>query len=400
MGNPGKNDRISSNNHYRKSYAIRERLWTMKQIRTLIIAGILVAVATGYFGKKRRLTPRHVSLPPGGTVLPTRDCGDLFFVSAMINGLDGFNLILDTGTQGLTLSKEAVEKLWPGKSAGHVDELIVGEYTARDFSATLNDQTATSAVLGERIDGLLGFRVFADVLLTYDYPNRIVKLQHGSLNTKDDHVLRYSGGMRPFLPFQTAGMRKEFLLDTGSTGGISIPHLKKLSLEDKLAVVSVSATVRGAFLRKAARLRTDATWGPLHLSRPIVHSRNKKTHIIGCEIINRFALTFDQQNMLVRFIGPIHEIIEMDPLRTQGFIIAPKGDAYRVAYVIENSPADNAGIKVNDLLEAIDGKPLLIDCNWRNDRLKEQKTRTSSILTFKRDDRKWDVKLDYIDRLP
>lgn len=372
----------------------------MKYTRTLIIAGLLAVMSSACNDGKRRLTPRKVELPQSGTVLPTRDCGDLFFVTASINGQDGFNLILDTGAQGLSLSKEAVERLWPRQSVRHVDELRVGEYTVRDFGAKQNTQVATSAALGERIDGLLGFRIFAGVLLTYDYPNRIVKLEHGSLDSTDEHVVHYSGGMRPFPQFQTAGFRKEFLLDTGASIGISVPSLKRLSLKAKPVVVSVGATIRGAFLRKAVRLNTDATWGPLQLFRPIVHTRNKKTHIIGSSILNRFALTFDQQNKLIRFGGPIHDVIEMDALRTQGFIIAPKGGKYRVVYVVENSPADSAGIAVDDFVVAIDGKPLIIDCDWRNKRNKKKTTRTDSTVTFMRDDRKWDVKLRYIDRLP
>jgi len=276
----------------------------------------------------------------------------------MINGQDGFNLILDTGARGLSLSKHAAKRLWPYESMRHVEELKVGEYIARDFGASVYDQSATSAVLGERIDGLLGFRIFAEVLLTFDYPNRIVKLEYGTLEATDHHTVSYSGKQRPFVRFQTTGVHKNFLLDTGSMSGISMPTLKKLPIADNPIAVSVSATIRGAFLRKAVRLTADATVGPLQFSRPIIQSRNRQTHIIGSKALNRFAITFDQKQNLVCFNGPIHKMIETDPIRTQGYIIAPKGDNYRVVYVIENSPADEAGIEIDDYLVAIDGEPV------------------------------------------
>lgn len=367
----------------------------------MAMAGLLVVVIPACNLNKLPVTPSYISMPKDGIVLPTQNCGDLFFITAMINGQDGFNLILDTGTPGLALSNNATKRLWPNRSVRHhIEELKVGEYIARDFGASVYDLSAVSAVLGERIDGLLGFRIFAEVLLTFDYPNREVKLKYGALESTDDHTVKYSGKQRPFIKFQTTNVHQYFLLDTGSTSGIGMPTLKKLLIADKPIAVSVSATVRGAYLKKAVRLKADATLGPLQFSRPIIQSRNKKTHIIGTKVLNRFALTFDQKQKLVRFNGPIHKLIETDPIRTQGYIIAPKGDNYRVVYVIENSPADEAGIEIDDYLVAIDGEPITMNCESRNRKSREQTKKSHSLVSFKRGDKRWSVELRYIELLP
>ncbi|GJM23681.1 MAG: hypothetical protein DHS20C16_00960 [Phycisphaerae bacterium] len=369
-------------------------------IRTLAFAGLFFLQLPSCSSSNLSLKPRMENLPQDVVVLPTRSCGDLFFVTARINGEDGFNLILDTGASGLSLSREAARRLWRNGSTRHVNELRIGDYVVRDFDATTSNQTATSAMLGERIDGLLGVNLFAGVLLTIDFPNRMIKLERGSLDASSENVTRYTGGERPFLKFQTAGVRQEFLLDTGFTGAIGVPSLEKMQLDGDPVFHSVSASVRGGFLTQAARLSTDATWGPLRLSRPIVRTRKKRTPIIGTDILSRFALTFDHAKKLVRFDGPIHQAIGMEPLRSMGFIVSPEKGKYRVVHVIENSPTHEAGIELGDHVEAIDGNSLRIDCESRNNARRERSTLSHRTVTFSREGRQWDAVLRYVEQLP
>ncbi|NOX57616.1 MAG: hypothetical protein GXP29_02005 [Planctomycetes bacterium] len=371
----------------------------MNYVRAITIVGIILLGLPACSQNTQSMTPRSVGLLPDSTILPTRDCGDLFLVTAQINGQDGFNLLLDTGAAGLSLSKNAANRLWPNRSARHVDELRIGEFTASDFGAAVSNLSAASAVLGEPIDGVLGLRIFMGVLMTYDFPNRTVILEHGSLDAFGEGVVRYSG-VRPFLPFETGVLRREFLLDTGYTGTIGVPSLEGMPIDGEPVVSSFGASTRGTFLAKSVRLRTDATFGPIRFSRPIINTRNKETSIIGSQILNRFVLTFDQEQKLVRFGGPIHEAIEMDPVRAHGFLVAPKEGKFRVAHIIPNSPADIAGIEIDDLVEAINGQPLEIDCKSRNAKPTKQKTPTHSTITFSRDGKQWDAQLRYVEYLP
>jgi len=80
---------------------------------------------------------------------------------------------------------------------------------------------------------------------------------------------------------------------------------------------------------------------------------------IGDGILRRFKAIFDYRNRRM-ILEPNSHLTESFESDMSGIVLTAEGskfDVFKVFYVVDNSPASEAGLRVGDILTAIDGKP-------------------------------------------
>ena len=100
------------------------------------------------------------------------------------------------------------------------------------------------------------------------------------------------------------------------------------------------------------------TFGNHTLVQPVL-GETDGTELIGGEIMCHFRWTFDQANERVRVerVGD-NAPIEFEAELSHGMVLSPKGDAFVVLGVLEDGPAELAGIQTGDRITHFNGKPV------------------------------------------
>lgn len=241
------------------------------------------------------------------------------FVMAMVNGKGPFRFVVDTGTGGQALvTPELADALGlPAVGQAHLNDPsgLGGKSVPMVLIESLNVagvefrgvRAVRHAVNGEdgACDGLLGFTLFRDYLLTLDYPNRRMTLGAGALTADGEKSVlpfRMPDGV-PIVPLQIGKLRIDALVDSGGDG-LSLPE--GLASRLKFAVDPVAFAAGQSFSTrfqiKAAKLAGDVRLGAYTFEQPFVeiHAAFPLANFGSCPMQN-FALTFDQRNLLVRF---------------------------------------------------------------------------------------------------
>jgi hypothetical protein len=152
--------------------------------------------------------------------------------------------------------------------------------------------------------GMLGFALFHDLMLTLDFPNRRVVLGDGALTPDGEKTIlpfRMVDGV-PVTRLRVNGESVEAQMDSGG-GGLTLPE--ELAAHQRWEVPPVvfatGQTLTTRFDIKAARLATDVKVGKYTFTRPVVEIHPAFPLVnFGSPPMQKFAITFDQKNLLVR----------------------------------------------------------------------------------------------------
>jgi hypothetical protein len=152
--------------------------------------------------------------------------------------------------------------------------------------------------------GLLGFTLFRDYLLTLDFPNRQVELEQGALKPdgeRDVLPMRVSDGI-PITTLRVSDQTVEAALDSGG-GGLTIPESSASHLKWDVDPVAFATgqSLTTSFHIKTAKLASDVRIGRYTFTHPVVEINPAFTLVnFGSPPMQNFAITFDQKNLLVR----------------------------------------------------------------------------------------------------
>src|SRR6185369_7828978 len=161
--------------------------------------------------------------------------------------------------------------------------------------------------MGERVDGILGFGLFQNCLLTLDYPANRLRLDRGELpapNGNDVLAFTQRHGV-PAVRLQVDSIWVDADVDAGSPGGFTLPA----SYEAKLAFVSPPKVVghgrtigndfdiRAAEIKGAVRLGGYEFQGATVGFQPVFPMAN-----VGSRVLRDFRVTFDQKNGRMRLV--------------------------------------------------------------------------------------------------
>ena len=241
------------------------------------------------------------------------------YVMVEINGKGPFRFVIDTGTGGeafvtsglaqrLALPVTGQARLSDPSGQGGQRAPMV---TIQSLNVAGVEFTGVKAVVHPLSDedgtceGLLGFVLFRDYLLTLDCPNRKILLSSGSLKPDGEHTVlpfRMPNGV-PIVPMRIGSLSIDAQIDSGGAG-LSLPEqfVSRLKFDADPSAFSHGQSLSTRFEIKSARLSADVRVGGYTFDRPFVeiHPAFPLANFGSCPM-QSFALTFDQKNGLVRF---------------------------------------------------------------------------------------------------
>jgi predicted aspartyl protease len=240
------------------------------------------------------------------------------YVAVMVNGRGPFRFLIATGTGAQALvSPELVDQL-ALPMVGHArltDPSGLGEQRSDIVmmqSITIGgvEFAAVKAIRhklygdGENCQGVLGFTLFKEYLLTLNFPERRLILAQGAL--EEDR----SGSVMPFrmpdgvpiVAMRIDGLHAEAQIDSGGTG-LSLPQsvAARLKFQSTPVAFGNGESLATRFQIKAARLRPDVRLGRYTFRQAFVEINPAFPLInVGSTPLGKFVVTFDQQRMLLR----------------------------------------------------------------------------------------------------
>lgn len=333
-------------------------------------------------------------------VLPAALIGGHLIIETRVDRRGIARFLIDTGSSVTLLSPEFANQVGSGPSTydgpqvrvrgadGRVStlpsvavrRLELGEARFEDVQALLYDFTTLSAHLGVKIDGILGFPLFRDTVLTLDYPgSRVLLTPVGGPALTPGSSFSFNVLSRvPLIPVQVGDRTLLVLVDSGSDGPF---NLNPIGIDPAFATPprpgATVATLAGEEVQAVGRLADSLQIGTYVLPRPIVHLSDQLSSL-GGDILKHFAITFDQARGRVTFYRDSSAPIESPVRRSTGLGFAKTPAYWRVDSVVPGSPADSAGIQTGDLIARINGEPVE---QWDLVRF-EELTRTAAKIEF------------------
>ena len=283
---------------------------------------LLLALLGGCGTGPSHVAPVETRLQAASIRIPSQQMTvDGFVVQGTINGRGPFSFLMDTGA-GICVVTPELSRQFPDsleKATNSylvsgsdriaydqnlaIQELLIGEAAFTDLSAVVFGLDEISAALGIQLDGILGFPLFKDVLLTLDYEHREMVISNGRLpEPNGQDILAYrENAKRPAINVEIGTESVDMVIDTGFRGYVRLPE-DAIEFEEDDVWFGRSTTIAGLTLKRFAAMEQPITMGGyrLHLPPTALVGLEESTPLIGSHILKRFRLTFDQRTRRVR----------------------------------------------------------------------------------------------------
>jgi hypothetical protein len=345
----------------------------------LLAAGLLL-LAPGCATIQSAISrPGFTKLSEPLVILPAERLGNLLLVQVKWDRSGPYRFLIDTGSSATLVSPDfarrygvtssqppAAPEIVIGNARGNartlpattVKRIELGDARFDDVPALVLDTDPISLALGVKVDGILGFPLFRETVLTLDYPAAQVRLARpAAAHDRPGTTIPFNNLRKtPFIPIHLGNASPLVLIDSGSDGPLS---LNPVGLALHYAVPprpgGVVATLTGDEPRTFARLEDTVRLGDFALERPVTQLTDGLS-AIGGGLLQNFRVTFDQAHNEVTFFRDQDGPVTMGPLRSPGLSFTNKGVYWQVAAVIPQSPAAASPIQQGDLVVRIDGQ--------------------------------------------
>jgi hypothetical protein len=248
--------------------------------------------------------------------------GPMPAVEVMVNGQGPFLFAIDTGAQGEArvdvslvekLKLKTIDKMQAGDGSGRnivtldvvrLDSVSFGAAQFKNVRAVTRDYNTSKNL--PRIDGILGFNLFADYLLTLDFPAHRVRLERGELpQANGAEIISFESPRGvPVIELRVGENKINAYLDSGNTvGGFILPTslAEKMTFANTPVVLGKARTISSEFEVKEVRLKENIYLGRSEFREPlIVYPAVSHVANIGSKVLREFVLTFDQKNKRLR----------------------------------------------------------------------------------------------------
>jgi len=326
---------------------------------------------------RRPPLPGRTTLGSPLVMLPARLIGNHLLVEVKWDRFGPYHFLVDTGSS-VTLVTPALARRYPGRTVppasvtpvrgadgrilelprGSLRRLELGEARFEDLDVLIYDCAPLSAHLGVRIDGVLGFPLFREVLLTLDYPGSRVILRpaRDPLPVPGTVVPFDDARKTPLISVRLGDRSIAALIDSGSDALFS---LNPVGLAPQFAFGPTTGatvgTISGDRTQRIGRLAGTLAIGGYEFRQPVVEVTDTLS-AIGGGMLRHFSVTFDQQHDRVTFYRESREPILTPPRRSAGVSFNKTPAYWRVDGVVPGSSAEAAGVQTGDLVVRINGE--------------------------------------------
>jgi len=341
----------------------------------------LCALLSGCTLLRQDPTPGRTKLASPLVSIPARIVTNVLIVEVNPGRNETWRFLVDTGSSVTVVSPEFAERFGIAAPAAtlpqvnvrsasgenatlravSVKRIILGDAQFDRVPALVYDFSGLSAHFGEKIDGVLGFPIFRQTILTLDYPhNRILLSPTGGAATlrPGSRIDFDTVTKTPLIPITLDGQTLVALIDSGSDGGL---HLNTVGLKTTFTYGPVPGgiitTLTGERPQSIGRLAGTLRLGVYELKRPIIDLTDELSSIGGA-ILRNFVVSFDQVRGDVSFFRESSAPFTPPPQRSTGMSFNRTPAYWKVAAVIPGSPAESAGVTAGDLVIRIDGVPV------------------------------------------
>jgi hypothetical protein len=295
---------------------------------------------------------------------------------------DSFNFILDTGSGGISLdSTTCVHYQIPTRptdtlikgiagirkvSFSFDKELHLPGLTVEHLNFHVNDYDVLSSVYGEKIDGIIGYSFFSRYIVQIDFDSLMISVFNPGAYQYPSrgYVLHPDFTTLPYQPVYFRDARKQkfpFYLDSGA--GLCFLLSEKLVadsmiLSKKRKPILTQAEGMGGMLRMRLTVVKELRIGPYKFKKVPAFLYDDVNNIlnypniggvVGNDLFRRFNVTYNYARKEIHLIPNSHFTDEFDYAYTGMGIYYVDGKTV-VLDVIAGSPAEKAGIKVNDVV--------------------------------------------------
>jgi hypothetical protein len=366
--------------------------------------------------------PGRTSFGAAVVTLPVQMVDNYLILSVKWDKFGPYHFIIDTGSSVTLVTPELAQRYAakdallpempevPDRSAdGQIADLPstilsrleLGQARFADVPALVYDCSSFTTQLGVKIDGVLGFPLFRETLLTLDYPHGNVRLQARALTAPvvPGTAIPFNNTQKiPFIPVRLGEHTLIALIDSGNDEAL---QLNPLGLDPKYAFAPTQGrtvhSVTGDHIERIGRLADTLYIGDKAVPHPIVEVIDEQS-ALGGGILKYFVVTFDQAHDRVIFNRDSTDPIALPALRSVGLCFDRTPAYWRVVSVIPGTPASSAGIEAGDLVTAINGEPAP---KWDPVRYDQLMANADQIgFTFLNGTRKTDHQLKVVELVP
>ena len=350
--------------------------------------------------------PASTRIVPQPVRLPARILSNFFLVEAAQENGRTYRFMIDTGSTVTLVSPALGEALGRKERKGTpprtlpvrgangreielpaiiLRHLQLGEAHFERVPAIVYNFSDLSAHLGVTIDGVVGFPLFRDTLLTLDYPAARLEIAPNPVAAPPapalprTTVIAYNREQStPLIPVQMGNESFFALIDTGSDGGLA---LNPAGLNPRFVhgprVGMIVSSLHGDNRQLVGRLEQDITIGAHQVHRPVV-DLTEQLSSLGGELLRHFRLTFDQQRHLVTLARGTDGPVEMPGRRSTGLSFRRFPNYWRLLAVVPETPNSSLPVQPGDLCVRINGE--LVE-RWTFERY-DQLVRTGGKVTY------------------
>ena len=331
----------------------------------------------------------------GVAELPFQLYGNHIYVRGRVNDSDSLWIVLDTGASGASISDSKarslgleIERGGTARGAGGtVESGVVKGITIRMPGLELGDERLSSLPLdgigvqtGRPMDVIVGHDLLSRAVVEIDYAAGVLRITDPERFRSPDGIASLPLTFERNLPYVKAAFtlpgRKPvegmFVLDAGAATALTLaPDV----VEREKALDAVPKTLRsrnggvGGMVENRIGRIERLHLGPYSLEAPITVFRRPGPGAIsapgtagniGGDVLRRFTLTFDYRHERM-WLAPNAALSEPFEADMTGLVTSALPDstrALKVLWLQDDSPATEAGIAPDDVIEAIDGAPI------------------------------------------
>lgn len=346
------------------------------------LAVLTCSLLAGCFTFRREAArPGRTTLSSPLIVLPAQHLGTYLIIEGKWDRGGPWHFLIDTGANTTLVTPEFAQRYGykpdPSRSVAPVNivaadgqtvalpattirRLELGDARFENISARIYDCAALSSHLGIKIDGILGFPLFRETLLTLDYPrDRVVLAPAGGNALIPGAAVPFNNANKtPLITVRLGEHAFVALLDSGSDAALS---LNPVGLSAHFAYGpregSTVNTLAGDRPQRIGRLTEALNLADYLLPAPIAELSDELS-ALGGAVLQNFSVTFDQERDRVTFYRDSPAPIITAPRRSPGLSFSKTPAYWRVAGVVPGSAAVTAEVERGDLITRINGEPV------------------------------------------